>query len=128
MRTQQFLSIDRPAVAGLFLLAIPAAFWFAVILEQVFHNPFLVNSIFVSIDNISPVLSILLLVVLPLIALAWNLLHIIRINFKMHEGELSATLVVRTRLISIGVIAFAAINITLIACYVFMENFTVTAR
>lgn len=128
MRTQQFLSIDRPAVAGLFLLAIPAAFWFAVILEQVFHNPFLLNSIFVTIDNISPVLSILLLVVLPLIALAWNLLHIIRIGFKMQDGELSATLVVRTRLISIGVIAFAALNIALIACYVFMENFTVTAR
>jgi hypothetical protein len=128
MRTRQFLSIDRPALAGLFLLAIPFSFWIAVIFEQVFNNPFLVNSIFVTIDNISPLLSILLLVVLPLIALAWNLLHIITLSFKFHEGEFITTLSVKTRLLSIGVIAGALINITLIGCYVLLENFNITLR
>lgn len=128
MKTEHFFSLDRPSLTGLFLMAVPFSFWIAVLFEQVFDNPFLFNSIFVAIDNASPLLTVLLLVVLPLIALAWNLLNIIKVQCKMHEGDIVTTLTVRTHLISIGVIGFAALNIFFIGCYVFFENFNVSFR
>ena len=88
----------------------------------------MMNSIFHTIDSVSPVLTILLLIVLPGIALGWNLLHIIGLSFKMNEGELVTTLTVRTKLINIGVIISAVVNIGLIGLYVFVENFSVTIR
>jgi hypothetical protein len=127
MKTNIF-TIDRPALAGMLLLAVPAAFWIALIFELVFSNPFLMNSVFITIDNISPLLTILLLVVLPLIALAWNFFHIVRFGFRLQDGEFTSTLTVQTKLINMGVIISAAVNIGLIVLYAFMENFNVTLR
>jgi hypothetical protein len=128
MRTQQLFSLDRPALAGMFMMAIPAAFWLALAIEWLFKEPVLLNSIFVTIDNVSPVLTVLLLVVLPGIALAWNLLAIMGLSFRINDGELGVTITVKTRLINIGVAVSAAVNMGLIGLYILLENFTVTTH
>ena len=124
MNTQKLFSLDRPAVAGMFLMAVPVAFWIALAFEGLFHAPVLMNSFFITIDNISPVLTVLLLVVLPAIALLWNFFHIIGFRFAMNDGELNVNVNVKTKLINIGVIVSAVINIGLITLYAVSEFIT----
>ncbi|HKR06698.1 MAG TPA: hypothetical protein VJY62_18835 [Bacteroidia bacterium] len=119
---------NKPALIGLALLTFPILFWIAVTLEQLFHNEFLQENLVMKIDHASSLLSILLFIVFPLIALLINLFYITRFSSYKENTEWVTMLSFRPQTANLSIIIFSAVNILILFGYSITENFIITAR
>jgi|SRR6185436_17489616 len=128
MQTLFTSSHNRPALTGFALLTFPVLFWTAVFSEQLFHNGFLQENLIMKIDHASSLLSILLFIVFPLIALLVNLFYIARFHIYREAEEWVTVFRFRPMAVNLAIIIFSAVNIFILSGYSITENFIITAR
>jgi len=101
---------------GMMLMMLPTLFWFGVFLEHIFGNSIITDSVFVQLDHITPVFSILIMLVMPLLA------AIINFNFLRKES-LPGRSVSFYHFGNALVFVYSVCTIVLILGYLFTENF-----
>jgi ABC-type amino acid transport system permease subunit len=72
-------------VAGMICLVIPAAFFFAVFMEDIMHNSYLMNTVW---DKPSVPVTVMLVIGMPIIAAAINILPLLNISFRKEESKI----------------------------------------
>lgn len=116
MKAITFLQFNKPFVYGMMLMTLPTLFWLGVFLEQIFDNPIITDGVFVRLDQITSLFSILIMLVMPLVA------AVINFNFLLKES-------MPTRSISFDhfgnllFLAYSGCTLVMIPGYLFTENF-----
>ena len=119
-------SAKKSAALGIWLVAVPCFFLFAVVMKHFFridlHIFTIVEEFIASIDRTSgvPFLGPLLLVGLPLVTVAVNALAIIHVDLDRERKELVATLRLRWLNLSLIVLSLSLVGIFLL--YAIVEN------
>ena len=115
MKTISFIHFNRPFIYGLALMTLPTLFWIGVFFEQILNNPFITDGIFLKLDQLSHVFSIIIMMVMPLSAAVINL------NFVWKQS-------LPTRSVSFDlfgnvlVFCYAVCTMVMILGYLFTEN------
>ena len=115
MKTITFLQFNKPFIYGLILMAMPTLFWFGVFLEQIFDNPIITEGVFVRLDQITSLFSILIMLVMPLAT------AIINFNFLRKES-LPVRAVSFDHAGNVLLLAYSICTIIMIIGYLFTEN------
>lgn len=115
-------------LSGIMLLSVSVLFWIAVVFSEIFGQPGFFESTFSRIDHISPLLSIMLVIVLPLIAIALNLISLLKLELGMGDENIFIHILFHRNWAQWALIAFAGISTGLILVYLFLENFSIVAR
>ena len=108
---------------GIFLMLMPALFFFSVVMERFFGNNFLVENIFVPIDKTSGLISAFIMVGLPFIAICINILTFINVSFNKEKDNFLFKLEIKPRLLNILIACLGFLTIVIIIGYLFTENF-----
>src|SRR6185295_7430933 len=66
MKSITFIQFNKPFIYGMMLMTLPTLFWFGVFLEQIFGNSIITDGVFVQLDHVTPVFSILIMLIMPL--------------------------------------------------------------
>ena len=128
MKSPVLFSFDRSTLVGLALMAFALLFWLAVLLEVAFHQPFLIESVFVPIDRFSAWLSISGVVVLPALAVLLNIVPLLKVEFHDSAEQFLFTLEIKKRPSNALVVLIGLFMVMAIMLYSFVENFVVLAR
>jgi hypothetical protein len=109
--------------AGLFLISFTLLFWLGVTMEQLLNFPFIVEKIFLPIDELSAWLSIMLVVVFPLMAIVINLKSLMLTKFSIDRNEIVMSVNIKKSAAQWLLIAYASCSIALVMLYALFENF-----
>ena len=115
MKSITFLQFNKPFTYGLILMALPTVFWLGVFLEQIFHNPIITDGVFVRLDHITPLFSILIMIGMPLAT------AILNFNFLRRESMPSRS-VSFDHAGNVLLFAYSICTILMILGYLFTEN------
>jgi hypothetical protein len=123
MKPANLFQINKQFIIGATLMFMPALFFFSVVMEQFFHNNFLIESIFVRIDKISGLLSALLMFGLPFIAICINAISFINFKMKKENENLVGYFIIKPRVLNVLVCLLGVMTIIIILSYLFVENY-----
>jgi hypothetical protein len=115
MKSITFLQFNKPFIYGLMLMAMPTLFWVGVFLEQIFGNPIITDGVFVRLDQITSLFSILIMIVMPLTT------AILNFNFLRKESMPNRS-VSFDHAGNVLLVAYSICTIALILGYLFTEN------
>jgi len=115
MKSITFLQFNKPFVYGIMLMTLPTLFWLGVFLEQIFGNPIITDGVFARLDQITPLFSILIMLVMPLAT------AIINFNFLRNES-LPSRSVSFDHGGNVLLFAYSICTIIMILGYLFTEN------
>ena len=123
------LNTRRSAIAGIWLITIPCIFLFIVFMKYFLKlNTGLfdwIENLFAGFDKTeySGIINPILFILLPLVALAINLLAVCHFSFDTVLREFSVTIKIKWANLTIAAISF--IVIAVILAYLFTENYIV---
>ncbi|GEM_PF-3086617 len=128
MKTLPLTHFNKPALWGLTMITIPLLFWISVINEQWLGMTWLVENIFVPMDKSFQFLSPLLLLIIPTVALLWNLKQISRFELSRSITEIKCSYSIKPNWSNIIIILFGIFNALALMAYLLSENFEITIR
>lgn len=109
--------------AGLILMAVPSIFWLGVLFAVVFEKPVIVYEIMLPIDQMSSILTLMIMIGLPVITFLVNLKAMMFIEFKPNSDNLFIDIGYKRNKLSWLLMIYAVLSIVVTATYGFFENF-----
>lgn len=128
MKTTFASAQNKSALVGFALISFAMLFWIAVVLEQIFHQHFLMENVISKIDTGSPVLSIFFFMGLPFLAFVINTLYVARFSFHNEKEEWVTMLGIKTEPLNLFIIVFSLANMLFLFAYSITENFIITPK
>jgi hypothetical protein len=113
--------LNPPAVAGLVSLAWPALLWCAALL-QAFGARGVWLGLIEPLDRFHPAASLVLFLLLPLGAVVWNTVHVLRLSLEKSGRSWTARATVSKEPLNLALLAAGAANCCLLALYLLTEN------
>ncbi len=127
MIEKEFNPAKFALIAGSILMALPTFFWIGVFLQVFFETAYIVKNIMLPIDRTSPVLSVMIMVGLPLIAIMVNLKSMMHVKLSANHEQVGLDVFVNKNFAQWALILYAAMSIITILTYAFFENFTIVS-
>ncbi|MBC8047187.1 MAG: hypothetical protein H7Y00_10355 [Fimbriimonadaceae bacterium] len=106
------------------LLGLTGLFWLSLIMQKFFESDTLTN-FFLQIDKISPLLSVSIMLIFPLIAITINALSILKFQINFNGDDLHIEIDLHKNFLQWVLIAYACLSVGLVLAYLFFENLTV---
>jgi len=128
MESKQIDTVKFALIASAALLALPTFFWLGVFFEVFFELPFIVEHVMLPVDRVSPALTIIIMVGLPLISIMINLKSMMNFHFSFSHDKVEMDVQVRRNALQWTMVMYAAMSIIAILTYAFFENFEVVSR
>lgn len=127
MKEKEFDPAKFALIAGSILMALPTFFWLGVFLQVFFETAFIVKNIMLPIDRTSPILSVMIMVGLPLIAIMINLKSMMHVRLSATHEQVGFGVSVNKNLAQWALIFYAGVSIITILTYAFFENFKIVS-
>jgi len=113
--------------AGLILLVLPTFFWLGVFLQQIFGIGFIVEQVMLPVDRVSPLLTIIIMVGLPLIAIMINLKSLLNLKMSVYHDDMLMDVHIKRNTMQWVLVTYASLSIIAILTYAFFENFKIVS-
>ena len=127
MREKEFDPAKFSLIAGSILMALPTFFWLGVFIQVFFENAFIVKNIMLPIDRTSPILSVMIMVGLPIIAIMINLKSMMDVKLSASHEQIGLGVSVNKNFAQWALIFYAGMSIITILTYAFFENFKIVS-
>jgi hypothetical protein len=101
----------------------PVFFFFSVFMEQVMHNNYFVENIFVRLDRINMGISAFMMMGFPAIAALINLKPLINLNVRKEGRRLSGNFSFTLRTLNVIIVLAAVVTLAVVAAYLLAENY-----
>jgi hypothetical protein len=114
--------------AGLILMAAPSIFWLGVILAVGFEKPLIVHGVMLPIDNISPALTLMIMIGLPLVTFLICLKAMMMVEFNPIGEHLFIDISYRNNKALWLLMVYSLTSLIVTLSYGFFEHFNFYSR
>ena len=112
---------------GLILMAVPSLFWLGIFLTVFLEKPVIMENIMMPIDRVSSLLTLMIMVGLPIIAIMINLKSMMDVKLSASHEQIGLGVSVNKNFAQWALIFYAGMSIITILTYAFFENFKIVS-